>query len=121
MTKNQWGWTISLLILATGIALECSNEYRHKKIEDNKGYEVPDKSTGWDYNKSEWIVKKDGTIILPNHNLNEADIEEIRRNLPDNLYLHTPGRANGYRSTEEKIEQYIEDHYEELQEEFENN
>lgn len=76
-------------------------------------FNPPENSVGWDYSKSEWIVKRNGTF-------SEAEVEEIRRNLPDDKFLYTPGRARGYRSTEEKIEDYIEDNIDEIIENYDN-
>lgn len=94
------------------------NNYQERVNKDKQNFyqqnsdmipDAPEDAVGWDYEKSRWVIKRNGTF-------NNAEVQEIRRNLDTDEYLYTPGRARGYQSFDEQVEEYLEDNPELLEE-----
>lgn len=114
LSEIEWEYAKALGDTRTG-----DIEKQERVFDIVKTKEPPENSIGYDYEKKGWRVP----IIESRKGkpLSEAEVEEIRRNLPDDKYLYTPGNPRKYRSTDEKIEEYIEDNIDEIMEDYEYN
>jgi len=100
---------IAALLIGNVILLGAVIDYKNQKSETQKIVEppIPETVVGWDYQNDTWLIQKEQVM-------SDSDIERIRDELPDTHYLYTPGNPYKYKSTEEKIEEYVEDNLDEL-------
>lgn len=112
--KIEYKASLVILAITFGISLSIDEE-DHTRVTEGEREPPPPNSVGWDYQNNRWIeAKTGGSSIKKEPIMSDSDVERIRRDLPPGYYLYTPGNPYKYRTTEEKIEEYIEDNLDEL-------